>query len=319
VKQTYEVYKPKPETLAIIKDLNGVVTQYIRSGYSLTVRQLYYQMIARDLFPDTWIDPETGTKNNQANYKKLVALLGKARMGGLVDWDAIEDRGRNLVKPSSWDSPQQIMSAVANQYKINLWDTQPYYIQVWVEKDALSGVLERACGPLRVPWMACKGYMSLSEIRAQGRLLKQEARSKDICIIHLGDHDPSGIAMTQDVMERLSIFAEQPIEVVRIALNMDQVELYNPPENPAKETDSRFAAYEREFGNLSWELDALTPEVLNTLITDAVLERRDEDAWAEALADEQQQTRELRAASNNWSKVVAYMQAEELIEEDDDE
>ena len=279
------------------------------------MRQLYYQMIARDLFPDTWIDPIHGTKNNVKNYQKLGIILGKARMGGMTDWKAIEDRGRNLETVSSWDNPQQIMTAVGQQYRIDLWATQPYHIQVWVEKDALSGVLDRVCTPLRVPWMACKGYMSLSEMRAQGLLLA--AQAKDICIIHLGDHDPSGIAMTHDVEDRLSVFAERPIEVVRIALNMDQIEEFNPPENPAKESDPRFAAYEREFGDMSWELDALQPQTLAELITNAVTERLDQELWDEAMESEKHEKSLLASAAENWDSVVSHLEDSGLVDQDD--
>jgi hypothetical protein len=323
-KQIYEIYRPQEDAKIVIDRINTVIREYQAARYTLTVRQLYYQCIARDLFPDTWIDPKEGTKNNVKNYKKLGNILGKARMGGMVDWSAIEDRGRNLESVSTWSSPSQIMSAVANQYRRDLWETQPYYLQVWVEKDALSNVLERACNPLRVPWMACKGYMSLSEMRAQGLFLKAQARAgKQICIIHMGDHDPSGIAMTQDIIDRLSVFAETPIEVRRIALNMDQVEQYNPPTNPAKDTDPRFAAYAEEFGDESWELDALEPPVLTQLVVDEINLFIDQDIWQESKRKEEREKALLRAASENWESVKTHLEdyglIEQTIEEEDDD
>ena len=321
-RQTYEIYRPQEDAALVIDRLNVVIREYQETRQpALTVRQLYYQCITRDLFPDTWLDPQAGTKNNVKNYKKLVNILGKARMGGLVDWSAIQDRGRNLEKVGTWDNPEEIMRAVANQFKLDLWEDQPYYVSCWIEKDALSGVMEYACNPLRVSWMACKGYMSLSEMRAQGLLLKALARKKDVCIIHLGDHDPSGIAMTQDIIDRLSIFAETPIEVVRIALNMDQVEQYNPPSNPGKESDPRFAAYEAEFGDESWELDALTPQILTDLITKSVLDHRDEAIWQASKQEEDYQKTLLRAASDNWASVKTHLEDYGLVEQEvkDDE
>jgi len=105
-------------------------------------------------------------------------------------------------------------------------------------------------------------------------------------VFHLGDHDPSGIDMTRDNRDRLSLFAGVDITVVRLALNMEQIERYRPPPNPAKVTDSRFEAYQREYGDESWELDALNPEVIHNLIENNVQCIRDEKLWDAALARE---------------------------------
>ena len=123
-------------------------------------------------------------------------------------------------------------------------------------------------------------------------------------ILHLGDHDPSGKDMTRDVMARLSEFSGENIEVKRLALNMDQIEQYHPPPNPAKITDSRAQAYIAQFGDESWELDALTPEVMADLIQTAVLEVRDEEKWDEAKAEEAVQKAQLKKVSVNWDNIL---------------
>lgn len=107
-------------------------------------------------------------------------------------------------------------------------------------------------------------------------------------MIYFGDHDPSGIDMTRDVLERLSLFSDiTPIEVHRIALNMDQVEELNPPENPAKLTDSRASSYVAKFGDSSWELDAVEPAELARLVEAKVLEFRDEKQWGKDVRSEE--------------------------------
>lgn len=120
-------------------------------------------------------------------------------------------------------------------------------------------------------------------------------------VFHLGDHDPSGIDMTRDIEDRLALFADHVIEVRRLALNRDQIDLYKPPPNPAKVTDSRSDGYIAEHGHDSWELDALSPTVLADLITDAVTGVRDELAWSAAAKREASERTLLREAARNLS------------------
>jgi hypothetical protein len=118
-------------------------------------------------------------------------------------------------------------------------------------------------------------------------------------IIHLGDHDPSGIDMTRDNRDRLGMFAQHNVEVIRLALNMDQVEQYTPPPNPAKTTDSRAKDYIAAYGTSSWELDALEPRVINELLHTTIRGCIDAEEWEEreqALAVHLTQLEEAREA-----------------------
>ena len=131
------------------------------------------------------------------------------------------------------------------------------------------------------------------------------AASVSPVVFHLGDHDPNGIDMTRDIIDRVKRYARAPIDVRRIALTLDQVRAYNPPANFAKESDSRFASYVRIFGTTdSWELDALPPTVIVNLVREHVLRLiDDDDAWQAALRREQKNRRLLDAAAANWSMV----------------
>ena len=168
-------YVPKKfhaSSLAIIADANRIIASYLRQGFKLTLRQLYYQFVARDLLPDSWIDPvynpkhglPADTKNTMKNYKRLGDLINDGRLAGKIDWNAIEDRTRNLQSSPHWSSPHSIVRACASQYAVDLWEDQDAYVEVWVEKDALIGVLERVCTDLDVPYFACRGYTSQSEM-----------------------------------------------------------------------------------------------------------------------------------------------------------
>lgn len=265
------------KSLDLIDICNDVISDYESRGYTLTLRQLYYQLVSRDLIA-----------NKQKEYSRLGSIVSDARLAGLISWDSIEDRTRNIQKNSHWDSPEQIVKAAINSYRIDRWENQPYHVEVWIEKDALIGVISRICRQLDVTHFSCRGYTSASEMWKAGyyRLKHAIHNDKTPVIIHLGDHDPSGIDMTRDIAERLALFSGHPVEVNRIALNRDQIDLYNPPPNPAKLTDSRADGYIQLHGYSSWELDALDPDVLSNLVEEAVLELRDPDLWDEMIEEE---------------------------------
>lgn len=247
-------------SLDTIHLVNKVIEEYEGMGYDLTLRQLYYQLVARGYI-----------ENSDRSYKRVGELINNARLAGLVDWHSITDRTRNMQSRSHWNSPGQIIESAINQYFIDLRKDQPYYIEVWVEKEALVEVVGKACHELDVPYFACRGYVSQSEMWAAARRLAQEEGDRDTrsVILHLGDHDPSGVDMTRDIHDRLAMFGANT-EVRRIALTYDQVQAYNPPPNPAKLTDSRCKAYIERYGDESWELDALNPTVIHDLITEHV-------------------------------------------------
>lgn len=266
----------------IILQANSIVDEYTRQGFSLTLRQLYYQFVARG-WTDGW---KTGA-NSQKSYNRIGNIVSDARMAGLISWTAIEDRTRYLQGTSTYESIAQALASARAGYATDLWHNQEWRPEVWVEKEALAGVVGGICGQLRVNFFACRGYASMSALWEAGqRLHRYVMRGQRPIIFHLGDHDPSGLDMTRDNQERLSLFAGGPVQVVRLALNMDQVQHYNPPANPAKVTDSRAASYMEEHGESSWELDALSPAVIAELIRDAVLRLRDPGLWDEALAEE---------------------------------
>ena len=260
------------EAMKIIDKANEIIRTYQAAGDSLTLRQLYYRFVASALIPNT-----------ERSYKNLGNVISDGRLAGLIDWNAIEDRGRNLKFNNHWNRPSGIVTDCIEQwYTIDKWKNQEHRLEVWVEKEALIAIAERVCRPLDVPFFACKGYVSQSEMHDGAMRAKRWIEEgQQSVIIHLGDHDPSGIDMTRDIRDRYALFIGDST-VERIALNMDQVYRYNPPPNPAKVTDSRAEGYIAQYGNESWELDALEPKVLRTLIQRTILSFRDEDKWEEA-------------------------------------
>lgn len=301
-KTAYKAINFRDATLLIISRADTLATQYAAQGYDLTLRQLYYQFVSRGWLPNT-----------DQSYSRLGGIVTDARYAGLIDWDHITDRTRNLAKLPRWDSPADILDAVARQYRTDHWLNQRFYVEVWVEKEALAGVVKLPSDRWGCPYFSCRGYVSASEMHAAAmRLIARENAGKRTIILHLGDHDPSGLDMTRDIRERLHEFGSR-VRVRRIALNMDQIDQYQPPPNPAKVTDSRFQAYMEEYGDESWELDALDPATLDALIEEHILRHLDRDQWDLDEAAMENERTELTATSENWDQVTEFLRDADFL------
>ncbi|MCG3177034.1 MAG: hypothetical protein MOGMAGMI_02000 [Candidatus Omnitrophica bacterium] len=280
----YQDFKFSAGSVDIIRKANAIIDEYRAQGFELTLRQLYYQFVSRDFIA-----------NNQREYKRLGSIVNDGRLAGLIDWTAIVDRTRNLQANSHWDSPAEILETAAKSFRYDLWEGQEYRPEVWIEKDALVGVIEEVCRENDVAFFSCRGYTSQSEMWAGAqRYLRMKKHDQTPVIIHLGDHDPSGKDMTRDIMDRMVLFMGGA-QVIRIALNFDQVRKYKPPPNPAKITDSRAHGYIREFGAQSWELDALEPAVISKLIAKTINDYRDEEKWDAAVERQDAARKKLNA------------------------
>lgn len=271
----YQPKKFRESSLKLIDICNDILATYRAQGYELTLRQLYYQLVARAII-----------ENSERSYDNIGALISDARLAGLIDWTAIVDRTRHVRALPHWDSPSDIIRSSAGQFNYDKWAGQDTRVEVWVEKDALVDITGQACNRLDVPFFSCRGYTSQSEMwGAANRLMRyyEDSAASNVVVLHLGDHDPSGLDMTRDITERLALFCEHHGHVAptikRIALNMDQIRQYNPPPNPAKVTDCRAPKYIAEHGHESWELDALQPQVIEALITKHIKQHMDEDLF----------------------------------------
>jgi len=293
MKEKFIDHKFNTASLALIQTANGILNEYRNMGYRLSLRQLYYQLVARDYI-----------ENSVKSYKRIGNLISDARLAGMLDWGMIEDRNRETVIPNAWESPAQIVRAAAEQFRIDRWEGQPCYVEVMVEKDALSGILEPVCRDLHVRFTANKGYSSSSAMYEAGkRIAKMEDCVNEVHLFYLGDHDPSGIDMTRDISEHLEMFTYGLIDstkVHRLALNWNQVEEWQPPENPAKETDSRYETYVHEFGESSWELDAVEPRTLADLVRNGIEELIDREKWDEVAGRENKMRSELMRFASEY-------------------
>jgi len=281
-----------PASQAVIDQANQIITTYLAQGFKLTLRQLYYQFVARALIP-----------NNIRSYKRIGSIINDGRLAGLIDWDAIEDRTREVRMVSHWERPSDIIESAAQSFRLDKWADQEYRPEVWIEKEALAGVISGVCRELDIPYLSCRGYASQSEMWASARRMKMHLEDgQKPLILYFGDMDPSGVDMFNDINNRMEIFGCD-VKSRRMALNIDQVRRYNLPENPVKMTDARCDQYIENFGTKCWELDALEPTVLINLIKGQVLNLRDEDLWADRAKKEREYRELLGRTSTRWREL----------------
>ena len=279
----------------IINRANEILEEYAAQGFVLTLRQLYYQFVARGYIP-----------NKQKSYKRLGGIIGDARLAGRIDWEYIEDRSRNLATLQHFSGPQDALDKLASWYHVDMWQGQEWRPEVWIEKDALSGVIQGVCQENDVPYFSCRGYTSLSEMwRASMRLRRWVEAGQKPYIIHFGDHDPSGIDMSRDIVDRLQDTFLSECEFKRVALTMAQVEEYQPPPNPAKVTDSRYKVYVQEYGDESWELDALDPPKFRELVELELAGIRDQTQWDADVTAKAQVHDQLVEIAQDWEGIGA--------------
>ncbi len=299
-------YRPKRfnvEHQNILDTANDIIQEYAAQGYDMTLRQLYYQFVARDLIA-----------NRQQEYKRLGTIINDGRLAGVLPWDAIVDRTRFLRGINTVDDPGHAITRAADQYHIDLWEEQSFRIEVWIEKDALIGAIERVCNRWNVDFFSCRGNPSQSEVwGAARRLMNYSNDQQTPVILYLGDHDPTGIDITRDVRDRMTMFfeghdlAEDDLIVERIALNMDQVEEFNPPPNPTKMTDSRAKGYVELYGNESWELDALDPATLSATIQRHIEGYVDQDQFDTRKEQQAEEKEQLQQAASQWDELVDHL------------
>ena len=270
MRQKYKSINFRKHNLAMLMVVNQIVDEYQAMGLVLSARQLYYQLVAREVIP-----------NNLKSYKHVTNLVNDGKLAGIVDWDMFEDRTRTFRGNQHWNSPGELLRSCASQYEEDRWDTQENRVFAIVEKDALFGVLQGICGNWDIPLMAAKGYPSSSAVRTFVEDLVLPNAGQSIHILHLGDHDPSGVDMTRDLIERIELFCDNEAEVSvhRLALNYAQIEELKPPRNPVKQSDSRWEEYAAKFGQSCWELDAIEPRALSGLVDSAVKQLVDLEEW----------------------------------------
>lgn len=262
-----------------------VVEEYQEQGFTLTLRQLYYQAVARN-----WIE------NTEKSYKAFGVIIGEGRLAGFIDWNAIEDRTRETIVPQSFNSIEEFIQIAIRSFRADRMKEQDTYIEVLIEKEALAGIIAPITGHYGIPLTPTKGDPSIT-IRKElyGRIREQIQKKKQVVLLVLGDLDPKGVQIPISLNNKLvEMHGGQQWIMERVALSLEQVKEVNAPPQPAKKSDSTYTKFVDKYGKQSWELDALSPDYLQTLVKNEIENRIDTRFFQEVLDQEKNDIVELR-------------------------
>jgi hypothetical protein len=305
--EKFENWNPQPGTLAIVEA--ALVAYEDMKDFEPTLRTSYYQLVQGD---DKVLD------NKQSEYKRLGAILTKARNAGLFPWDALLYKGRIVEEPYIRSDASEILGGIPYHLSLDKWEGQEYYVEVFVEKQAQEGVVEKVCSKYHVPSLSCKGYLSSTAAYDAGKRFEQAAQEgKELVLIHLGDHDPSGLDMTRDNGDRLDKYGwlARDLTVDRIALNMNQIDSLSLPPDPTKEGDSRSRDYKRKYGDKMWELDAIKPQDLQPILDSAIRKYLDIDLFNDMLAQQKEMRSDLTWLGEHADEYLEQAREERLADE----
>lgn len=280
----------------IVVEVNKIVSQF---STKLTLRQIYYQLVSKHLI-----------QNKIGQYKRLSRILVQARHDQQVSWNSIEDRTREATGgDEDYKSPEDVFERAKDYlkecweyYNLPFWKDQPKYVEIWFEKQALSGIFDKATEDYNVVQLACKGYSShtMGYELAQ-RLEEGHVQGREVHIVYFGDHDPSGVDIYRFIKDMCNRFGLD-IHFHRAGITSEQIEKYNIPPMMAKTSDSRYNGFVAEHGTDVVELDALDPDVLIQIVKDEIEERLDQDIREETQAEEEQKQNEIKDLVENYMK-----------------
>ena len=264
-----------------------IVTIIAEIGPPMGVRQMFYQCVVRELIP-----------NSRSGYRKVQRLLDLLRDSGDVDDDDIVDRSRPVHKAAMWGDAGELLAAAADQYRKDVWVTQPERVEVWLEKDALVGVVEQVTREFGVVLMPARGFSSRTGLYQAAERINDA--DKPTTIYYLGDHDPSGCDMDRDIQHRLLEKFDAYPTFERIAILDTDITTFNLPPQLVKNTDSRADKFTKKYGTKTVELDALPPDELRRRIEAAIRSHIDDEAWQRTLQVEAAERDSLAAYVKGW-------------------
>lgn len=276
--QTYRAspIKRHRSTKAEVEQRREALLQIVAAIRPATVRQAYYQATVAGLVEKT-----------EAGYAKVQTDLVLLRRDGALPYHWLADNTRWQRKPSTFRSIEDALNETAALYRKSLWTDAENYVEVWLEKDALSGVIYPITEAFDVPLMVSRGYASLSFLNSAADYIASIDRPT--FIYHLGDFDPSGVDAGRKIEATLREMAPAAeIHFERLAVTLDQIRDWRLPTRPTKTTDTRA----KGFGEISVELDAIPPQKLRALVQIAIEEHLPRDQY-EVLKAAEQSEREL--------------------------
>ncbi len=263
-----------PSYEQIVEEALEIFKQY---DSALTLRQLYYRLVSKRLIPNTI-----------NSYKRLSRIMVKAREQRDVPVNCLEDRSRRILGrgDTGYASAEEFLrrriAGLRESYKeftMPMWDDQPNYVLVSLEKDALSRLMSDIANQYSVRTFPTRGYPSFTYVNRMATYIRKRLKGKPTVVLYFGDFDPSGIDIERDLAERLKKYDAGDFKVIRIALTKDQIQQYDLPPMPVKRSDARSESFLESYGDLSVELDALDPNTLKLMVAQSIAANINLDLW----------------------------------------
>jgi predicted acyl esterase len=280
------------ELLNAIHDILGGETS------AITIRHLFYRLVGQNVIEKT-----------ERAYKSLCSHLSRWRKAGEVAWKAFSDSTRWHIKPTMFSGIADALRRTQETYRRDLWATQPHYVEVWVEKDAIAGVIDDVTSAFGVPLFVCRGFASLSSMYSASETFKEVQRDgKEVTIFHLGDYDPSGHAAADAIERTFRETFDCSVNFQRIAILPEHIDQFSLPTRPTKQSDSRARNWT---GSECVELDSMPPSELRSLVENAITSLIDWYEWEQLKQVEREEQETLE-------RTLAGFTASQNGENDDD-
>jgi hypothetical protein len=263
----------------------------------MTLRQLFYRLVSTETIA-----------NSKADYQSLSRVMSRARERGEIPFEWITDRSRPEYSPNVFEDMGDYFRTVSHAYRRDLWIDQPSNVEIWTEKDALTGSIEGVARELGVPMRVGRGFVSVTRANeiAQ-RFAKLNTEGKDIHVFYLGDHDPSGLCIEDQVRDRVREYRSGPFTMQRLAIHAADIRNFNLPPLKIKQADTRASAFRRKHGEKCVEVDALPPTELRRRITEAVHSVVDVDRWNRAINVEKIEHDSIASIVSAWPSAQAQL------------
>lgn len=273
-------WKPRADTASLITSIRSVLKEY-ESYLPLTIRQIFYRLVV-----------SVGYEKSELGYKRLCEVSNKARRARMIPFDAIRDDGFHRTDFVGWDDMEDARDYLVRQAKIYRIDRQRHQDQrlvVWCEAQGMVPQLERVTAPYSIPVYSSGGFDSVT---VKHSVAQEFANLGNVLVLHIGDHDPSGVHVFGSLDEDITAFLDEfggYAEFIRLAVTPEQIERYGLPTAPPKATDRR------SFTGLTTQAEALPPDLLASILDEAIKARIEVGAYLRALREEEEERARLMA------------------------
>lgn len=289
-------WNPNLETQRTLGAIDRILTEY-RAYLPMTARQIFYRLIGQNEIVKT-----------EQSYQRLLTILTKARRSRRISFSAIRDDGTVSQRYAGWDDPQQWIDSIlpsAKAFQRDLRENQATEVEVWVEAAGMVPQVAQMARRYGVSTYSSGGFDSLTvKYQSAQRIVDTSYDGRGTVVLHVGDLDPSGVALFNAAREDVNAFVQhdgrEVEDWIRVAVNLDHIDEYGletAPPKPRKDLQNLPGGWEPDWPTV--QAEAFAPDVLIGLIEDEIKRHIDEGALADSMAQsELDAARLVRAVEN---------------------